>query len=191
MQRCFPAGEQRIGDPTEAHFRLLGRNTDLQRTVEGSIPWGFDEIPFDSSGNDDDLSYSRWQIRRGIAYTKGAPDDLAALTIWLRKEGAFHDSTQRKRIGEGCGTHEFPPSTLAAAQSEDCRGGEEGMTFLVSWNAGSRQTEAGKPWRSSAMRVTTVMITGIMWIPPGAIARQLGIADTAASVLRGENWNGR
>lgn len=40
-------------------------------------------------------------------------------------------SMQRKRIGEAVERmNSLSLRTLAAAQSEDCRGGEEGMTFL-------------------------------------------------------------
>lgn len=63
-------------------------------------------------------------------------------------------STQRKRIGEAVERmNSLSLRTLAAAQSEDCRGGEEGMTFLVSWECGiPPDRRLGKPWRSSVMR---------------------------------------
>lgn len=50
-------------------------------------------------------------------------------------------STQRKRIGEAVEReNSLSLRTLAAAQSEDCRGGEEGMTFLGIVGMRSRQT---------------------------------------------------
>ena len=63
-------------------------------------------------------------------------------------------STQRKRIGEAVERmNSLSLRTLAAAQSEDCRGGEEGMTFLgIVGMRDPPDRRLGKPWRSSVMR---------------------------------------
>lgn len=70
---------------------------------------------------------------RGIAYTKGAPDVILQHCTHILQEGRSipMTSAQRKRIGEAVERmNSLSLRTLAAAQSEDCRGGEEGMTFL-------------------------------------------------------------
>ena len=97
-------------------------------------------------------------------------------------------STQRKRIGEAVERmNSLSLRTLAAAQSEDCRGGEEGMTFLgIVGMRDPARPEAGEAveiFRHAG--VTTVMITG-----DHVDTDSWGSRDTAASVLRAENWNG-
>ena len=72
-------------------------------------------------------------------------------------------SMQRKRIGEAVERmNSLSLRTLAAAQSEDCRGGEEGMTFLgIVGMRDPARPEAGEAveiFRHAG--VTTVMITG-------------------------------
>ena len=97
-------------------------------------------------------------------------------------------STQRKRIGEAVERmNSLSLRTLAAAQSEDCRGGEEGMTFLgIVGMRDPARPEAGEAveiFRHAG--VTTVMITGDHVDTAYAIARQLGIAGHRSQCITG------
>lgn len=97
-------------------------------------------------------------------------------------------SAQRKRIGEAVERmNSLSLRTLAAAQSEDCRGGEEGMTFLgivgMRDPARPKAGEAVEIFRHAG--VTTVMITGDHVDTAYAIARQLGIAGHRSQCITG------
>ena len=185
-------GEQRIGDPTELALLDFGAKYGLQRErLERQYP-RFDEIPFDSERKMMTTCHRLPGGRsgRGIAYTKGAPDVILQHCTHILQEGRSVPMTsmQRKRIGEAVERmNSLSLRTLAAAQSEDCRGGEEGMTFLgIVGMRDPARPEAGEAveiFRHAG--VTTVMITGDHVDTAYAIARQLGIAGHRSQCITG------
>lgn len=185
-------GEQRIGDPTELALLDFGAKYGLQRErLERQYP-RFDEIPFDSERKMMTTCHRLPGGRsgRGIAYTKGAPDVILQHCTHILQEGRSvpMTSTQRKRIGDAVERmNSLSLRTLAAAQSEDCRGGEEGMTFLgIVGMRDPARPEAGEAveiFRHAG--VTTVMITGDHVDTAYAIARQLGIAGHRSQCITG------
>ena len=185
-------GEQRIGDPTELALLDFGAKYGLQRErLERQYP-RFDEIPFDSERKMMTTCHRLPGGRsgRGIAYTKGAPDVILQHCTHILQEGRSISMTsaQRKRIGEAVERmNSLSLRTLAAAQSEDCRGGEEGMTFLgIVGMRDPARPEAGEAveiFRHAG--VTTVMITGDHVDTAYAIARQLGIAGHRSQCITG------
>ena len=185
-------GGQRIGDPTELALLDFGAKYGLQRErLERQYP-RIDEIPFDSDRKMMTTCHRLPGGRSGgrIAYTKGAPDVILQHCTHILQEGRSVPMTpaQRKRISEVVELmNSLSLRTLAAAQSEDIRGGEEGMTFLgIVGMRDPARPEAGEAveiFRHAG--VTTVMITGDHVDTAYAIARQLGIAGHRSQCITG------
>lgn len=126
---------QRIGDPTELALLDFGAKYGLQRERLNRQYPRLDEIPFDSDRKMMTTCHRLPGGRSGgrIAYTKGAPDVILQHCTHILQEGRSVPMTpaQRKRISEVVELmNSLSLRTLAAAQSEDIRGGEEGMAFL-------------------------------------------------------------
>ena len=128
-------GGQRVGDPTELALLDFGAKYGLQRErLDRQYP-RLDEIPFDSDRKMMTTCHRLPGGRSGgrIAYTKGAPDVILQHCTHILQEGRSVPMTpaQRKRISEVVELmNSLSLRTLAAAQSENIRGGEEGMAFL-------------------------------------------------------------
>lgn len=178
-----------IGDPTEAAF-LLYAETDSEKLRREWIRTA--ALPFDSERKRMTTVCRRRD--RTISFTKGAPDVIIGRCEFLKDETGIHPMTeQRKRKYERqiAAYSSSGGRVLGAAMKDGSDMSEHGMTFLglavLEDPIRAEAAEAVKEFRHAG--VTSVMITGDHKNTALAVARKLGIADSAAQCMTGEELN--
>ncbi len=184
------AGGERFGDPTELALLAMAEPFGLYReTLEKQMPRKA-ELAFDSERKMMTTLHSGAGI--GISYSKGSPDEIIERCQYMLLNGSRQPLTAERRQHIYEALAEFAGSALrvlALAMRENAAGIEEsGLTFLGM--AGLRDPvrpeakEAVEEFRRAGVK--TVMITGDRMDTAFAIARELGIADSASECISGE-----
>lgn len=183
-------GEERIGDPTELALLDFGKKYGMDReALERELPRCM-ELAFDS---DRKMMSTFHRGRQGnVTYTKGAPDRVIQKCSAIYMEGKTIPLTDRRRRQIETAITQMSGQALRTLAVACHRGGEriqEGeLVFLgmVGMKDPIRQeaVEAVKTFRQAG--VSTVMITGDHVETAFAIGRQLGIVDSMAQCMKGE-----
>ena len=182
--------ESRTGDPTELALQEFALLAGVSRESANARKKRCGEIPFDS---DRRMMTTLHREKGGyVSYTKGAPDEviLHCTKIWKNGEAVSMTPADQKRVRQAAETMSGKAlRVLAAAMREGVsKPAERGLTFIGM--AGmmdpprDEAREAVELFKEASVR--TVMITGDHVKTAGAIARQLGIAESGEECMTGE-----
>ena len=182
--------ESRTGDPTELALQEFALLAGVSRESANARKKRCGEIPFDS---DRRMMTTLHREKGGyVSYTKGAPDEviLHCTKIWKNGEAVPMTPADQKRVRQAAETMSGKAlRVLAAAMREGVsKPAERGLTFIGM--AGmmdpprDEAREAVELFKEASVR--TVMITGDHVKTAGAIARQLGIAESGEECMTGE-----
>lgn len=197
-----------IGDPTEAAFLLYAdrksedqKKTDVRdRKKRGRENERWSEklrrewvrsaaLPFDSERKRMTTVCRRQD--RIVSFTKGAPDVILERCDHYKDETGIHPMTEQRRQKYEKKVSAYSSSggrVLGAAMKNGNDMSERGMTFLglavLEDPVRPEAAEAVREFRRAG--VTTVMITGDHKNTALAVAKKLGIADSPAQCVTGE-----
>lgn len=179
-----------LGDPTEAALLSLAiRHSVSPEQLERIMPRE-KEIAFDSGRKM--MSTMHRKGRDLVMYTKGAPDEVLKRCTAVWSDGRRQPMTETYRREIQNAVENLSSKALRvlaiAKKSEDRFLREENLTFigLVGMMDPPRPEAAQAVRRFKEASVSTVMITGDHVDTAFAIAKELGIAETAEECMTGE-----
>lgn len=185
------ADGERLGDATELALLDMAAKFGMQReTLEKKLP-RVAELAFDSERK---MMSTMHRMGNGetISYTKGSPDEILERCHFIWENGQKQPMTakHKKQIQRELSLFtERGLRVLALGMRENIHSLEEKeLTFLgLEGMEDLLRPEAGEAVREFAEAgVKTIMITGDRMDTAFAIAKELGIADTAEECMSGE-----
>ncbi len=186
------------GTPTEGAILVAAHKARLDNDAELKAAPRLAEIPFSSEYKYMATLHRHAEGDGASVYIKGAPDRVLSFCTHVMMDGKPVPLSEeaRQKIEAALALHAGQALRLVAAackalpestQSVDREDVEQAMAFVGFWGIVDpprpEAVEAIRAARDAGIRV--VMITGDHAVTAGAIAREVGIAEEAASVITG------